>query len=192
MKNFILASLIALPTYAFADAPKGPDFDAHAPMHSVDPSLVASSGERPILPTDDVTFPNESAWLHTAEIDALHNTAQWLKEHPRYRIVLEGHASSVGTHAYNEDLATQRVNMVRKQLMKYGVSPERVVLVVYGEVGAQHPVNPNDRRVIMYASDQPVQRIVTASLDNDRAIKAAWMRNGALVEQQRSIVIGTR
>jgi len=76
--------------------------------------------------------------------------------------------------------------------MKYGVSPERVVLVVYGEARAQHPVNPNDRRVIMYASDQPVQRIVTASLENEHAIKAAWMRNGALIEQQRSVVIGSR
>jgi len=69
---------------------------------------------------------------------------------------------------------------VRNELIRLGVKPDRVVMVIYGEVGAQKDVNPNDRRVILFASQQPTQVIVTASLRHEGALSAAWTKNGAL------------
>ena len=182
MKKLLLGLLVALPTYALADAPpKGPDFDAHAPAHGVDTSLAASNGDTAILPSDDVVFANDSAALLPEADSALHNTAGWLKKHPSYKIVLEGHTSSLGKGAYNEDLATARAGVVRDALIRSGVAADRVILVIYGEVGAQKDVNPNDRRVIMFASTQPTQQIVTASLRHEHALSAAWTKKGMLI-----------
>ena len=193
MKKLILACLIGLPTYALADAPpKGPDFDAHAPSHGIDRSLAASSGDKAILPTDDVVFLNDSAVLNDEAEIAIANTAKWLKAHPTYRIVLEGHASVVGKKAHNEDLATARASTVRLALIRSGIAADRVVMVIYGEVGAQKDVNPNDRRVILFASTQPIQVIVVASLKHEGALSAAWTKNGTLIVEKPLPVVSGR
>lgn len=185
MKKLLLGLLVALPTYALADAPpKGPDFDAHAPNRGVDSSLAASNGDKAILPTDDVVFANDSAALLPEASDAILNTATWLKKHPDQKIVLEGHTSSLGKGAYNEDLATARASVVRDALIRAGVAADRIVMVIYGEVGAQKDVNPNDRRVILFASTQPTQTIVTASLQHERALSAAFTRKGMLIVER--------
>ena len=182
MKHLLLGLLVALPTYALADAPpKGPDFDAHAPAHQMDSSLAASSGDKAILPTDDVVFANDSAALLPEARDGIANTAAWLVAHGSYKIVLEGHTSSLGKQAYNEDLATARASTVRMRLISSGIAADRVIMVIYGEVGAQRDVNPNDRRVILFASTQPTKQIVSASLKQEHALSAAWTKNGMLI-----------
>ena len=187
MKKLILGCLLALPSFALADAPpKGPDFDAHAPNHGVDNSLAASDGDKAILPTDDVTFEHNSSIIDDVAASSLKNTSAWLKKHPKEKIVLEGHTSSSGTSAHNEDLATKRAAVVRSFLMREGIASDRIVMVIYGEVGSQKDVNPNDRRVIMFASLQPVQKIVTASLQSEHAISAAWTRDGSLIREMRA------
>jgi outer membrane protein OmpA-like peptidoglycan-associated protein len=185
--SFILGCLIAIPTsYALADAPpKGPDFDAHMPAHGVNDDLTASQAKKPILPTDDIVFNNDSVALMPEAATALDNVSKWMKDHPKYKLVLEGHASSVGKKAHNEELASERAMNVRNHLVHRGIAPDRIVSVIYGEVGAQTPVNPNDRRVILFASNAPTQRIVSGSLDDEHAIYATWTKDGALISERR-------
>ncbi len=179
MTKLILGCLLMLPAVALADVPPaGPDFDAHMPAHRG--SLTASSSDKAIPPSDDVVFANDSAALLPEAEYTLWNTAQWLAYHAKYKIVLEGHASSLGTAAHNEDLASRRVGRVRDALYRLGVPSDRIVMVIYGAVGAQKDVNPNDRRVILFASTQPTQVIATAALRHEGALSAAWTKNGAL------------
>ena len=73
---------------------------------------------------------------------------------------------------------------MRGQLIARGISPDRIVVVVYGETRATGYLNALDRRVIMHATDQPIPTVVAAALDNG-AVNAVWTRNKALLRETR-------
>jgi OmpA family protein len=135
-----------------------------------------------------VTFAYDNAGLLPAAQDQLKIAAKWLKRHPHTRVVLEGHCDSSGRRDYNEDLATRRLQQVRDDLRLWGVPTDRIVLVVYGETGAQRAPNPNDRRVILFASHESVRDIVDQSLVYKHARIAYWTERDTL----HSLTLGTR
>jgi outer membrane protein OmpA-like peptidoglycan-associated protein len=181
MKTLLATILLAA---VAAPAAAGPDFVTPSPRPR---ALAASSGVRDIGPQDDILFGFDSHALTSASQQQLASAAAWLKTHPRYRIVLEGYTDSSGFQVYNEDLATRRAAMARSHLISLGVSSDRIILVVYGEVGARGPVDPLSRRVVMYATDRSPSEISTVSLDRKRALRAVWVeRDNALISEQRS------
>jgi hypothetical protein len=93
---------------------------------------------------------------------------------------------------YNEDLATRRAFIVKQALVGHGVSPDRVVIVVYGEAAAEGGDNVLDRRVVMYATKLEPQQVATASIDRKRAISATWTQDRAIYTERSRTVIGTR
>lgn len=178
MKNLsILFALLAAATPAAA----GPDFVTPTPQPG---KLTASFGRAAIAPSEDVVFALDSAILGDTEHNQIITVAGWLRANPRYSIVLEGYADRLGATLYNEDLATRRAAEVRGQLMARGVSPDRIVVVVYGETKATGYSNPLDRRVVMHATDQPIPKVVAAAL-NEGAVNAMWTRNKAMFRETR-------
>ena len=172
---------------ATAPAVAGPDFVTPTPQPG---KLTASFGRAAIAPSEDVVFPLDSAILGDTEHNQIITVASWLRANPRYAIVLEGYADSSGAAIYNEDLATRRAAEVRGQLMARGISPDRIVVVVYGETKATGYLNPLDRRVVMHATDQPITKVVAAAL-NEGAINAMWTRNKALFRETRGKLAAT-
>jgi len=68
--------------------------------------------------------------------------AEYLKEHPDVKVIIEGHTDSTGPADYNLKLSQKRAEAVRKILIeKYGISPDRVIAKGYGET---RPIAPND------------------------------------------------
>ena len=178
-----LAALLLTSTFAFADnAPIGPDFVGSAPRSHIDPSLTASGAVNRIDPVDVVAFRNDSADLSSGALIQIDRSATWLNRHPRFRIVLEGHTDQLGVTPYNEDLATRRVHAVRERLMRRGIPSDRIVLITYGEMQAISPDNPEDRRVVMFASDRPVRDVVAAQLGHRRALVATWTERGSRLQ----------
>lgn len=134
-----------------------------------------------ISPLDVVTFERDSAQLYDEGFDQIDRAAVWLERHPRYRIVLEGHTDGLGDDLYNEDLASQRLHVVRERLMAAGVSNERIILIAYGAVGASDPSNPEERRVVMFATDELVRDVVATQIEHRSALLAAWVEQGAVL-----------
>jgi hypothetical protein len=95
--------------------------------------------------------------------------------------VLEGHTDGIGDDFYNEDLASRRMHIVRERLMAAGVSNDRIVLIAYGAAGASAPNNPEERRVVMFATDQPVRDVVATQIEHRDALVAAWVEQGAVL-----------
>ncbi len=181
MKTTLLASMLLVASGALAaadPAPRGPDFVAAHPPSAVGHGLAASDGTAPIEPLDVIAFAHGSAALLSSGVAQVDTAARWLHEHPNLRLVIEGHTDKTGSADYNENLATRRAETVRRMLMQKGIASDRLVLITYGENDTA------DRRVVMYASDRPVQEIVTASLDHGNAIAAVWTRNGTLYQEQ--------
>ena len=63
----------------------------------------------------------------------LRANADWLTEHAKYNIVIEGHCDERGTIEYNLALGQRRAQAVRDYLASLGVASSRARTVSYGE-----------------------------------------------------------
>jgi outer membrane protein OmpA-like peptidoglycan-associated protein len=125
--------------------------DAYAVSYSVDPSSAISR--------DDILFLQGStdfadAYSYDLVIDVAEalNAPALLKE----TFVIEGHASAEGDYGQNLLLSQERAERISRELVRHGVSAERLMPVGYGETEAAHPANAADsersldRRVMVF------------------------------------------
>lgn len=185
MKAVIMKPRTVIAVVALLAAPAalaGPDFvtaDRSQP-------LAASDARSVQQPLDDILFEHDSAALFPVAQAQIASAARWLEVHPAHRIVIAGHADSSGPADYNEDLATRRSEIVRNHLIASGVASDRILLAVYGENRARLQPRSFDRRVVMYASAEPIARIISAELDRD-AIATVWTRGATRLRESRGI-----
>lgn len=184
----LLASLIVAAVAGPALA--GPDFSVRSPRPR---PLAASTATTEIGPLDDVVFATNSTRLTDAAFAQIETAARWLKTHRKQRVVLDGYADGVGMAIYNEDLATRRAFVVRQQLIANGVSPDRIIMVTYGEATALGGENPLERRVVLYATKLAPAQVARASIERKDALSASWTQGKTiLTETKPRTVIGTR
>lgn len=181
-KLALVVGSLLLSSAALADT-TGPDFVGAKPRPHIDSSLVASSGTTKIDPGDTVQFAYDRDQLTEAGFAQIDRAARWLKTHPREHVVLEGHASTPGALMYNDDLATRRINAIRNRFAQWGISTDRVVMVVYGE--RQAPSKPADTRVVMYTTKLAPDAIAAMSMESDAALATMWTVKGNLKVVQR-------
>ncbi|MDA1315027.1 MAG: OmpA family protein [Acidobacteria bacterium] len=81
---------------------------------------------------EEINFAFDRAVL-TDGYPSLLRLAELLKQHPDYKVKLEGHADHKGSDDYNVRLARQRAEMVRDFLVKYGASASQISAETYGE-----------------------------------------------------------
>lgn len=63
----------------------------------------------------------------------LRQAASILNANPRLNVELAGHTDSVGTDEYNMELGRKRAEAVKRILVQYGVSADRLMVQSYGE-----------------------------------------------------------
>lgn len=176
----MLASAIGAGSALAGNAPIAPDFVAAAPRMNIDRSLVASPAMNRIEPLDVVSFDTSSAHLSGETVAQVDTAAKWLRRHGDHKIVLEGHTDRAGASLYNEDLATRRMAAVRNRLMGWGISPDRIIMVTYGEREAMADLNDADRRVVLFATQLDPRAVIAMQLHNRDVIVATWTDRGAL------------
>jgi len=81
----------------------------------------------------DVNFAFDSAELDDLAKEILVNNAKWLKDHPEFKVQIEGHCDERGTEEYNLALGERRAKAVRDYLVSLGISPSRMSIISYGE-----------------------------------------------------------
>ena len=176
----ILASLLLVAAAAIPAA-AGPDFGAPTPKGH---ALAASDAEGQILPSDDIVFAHGSSALDSLALDRLQTAARWLKKNPKVRIVIEGHANSVGSAGYNQSLGLRRADIVRAHLIALGIPKNRIVTVVYGESEAEPLASSIDRRVVLIASREPTDTILSKSMRRGTLMTARWEERGTAVAER--------
>src|SRR6266511_5865418 len=87
----------------------------------------------------DAYFGYDEAALSADAQSALTDSANWLKSHPQYNLLVEGHCDERGTEQYNLALGDRRANQVKQFLMTLGVDGGRIRTVSYGE---ERPFDP--------------------------------------------------
>ena len=139
---------------------------------------------------DSVAFGLDSQALDPTAQSQIVAVAGWMKDHPRQRLVVEGHTDRLGNTEYNDDLGRRRAEMVRNHLIVNGIDPDRIVIAVFGESGANRGVDENDRKVVMYASAKPVNVLVHDILDDHEAHSVVWTDKGTVFSEAHGTWIG--
>ncbi len=75
---------------------------------------------------------NRSALSYTAR-EILDRKAEWMRNHPNVRVVIEGHCDDRGTNEYNLALGEKRADTVKTYLLRIGIPGGRLTTVSYGE-----------------------------------------------------------
>ena len=95
-----------------------------------------------VLSDDSVKFPVNTANLSPEAEARLNDFAEKLKgENKNVYLEIQGFTDATGDQKYNEGLAAERAETVRKFLSKQGVPLNRMATISYGE---EDPVAPND------------------------------------------------
>ena len=87
----------------------------------------------------DAFFGYDESTLSADAQSALTTTAAWLKNNPRYTLLIEGHCDERGTEQYNLALGDRRANIAKEYLATLGVDAGRIRTVSYGE---ERPFDP--------------------------------------------------
>ncbi|MEO1609060.1 MAG: peptidoglycan-associated lipoprotein Pal [Pseudomonadota bacterium] len=82
---------------------------------------------------DIVYFSTDSSDLTPEGRETLTKQVQWLNQHKKYTIKIEGHADERGTREYNIALGARRATTVRDFLARSGVDPRRIQTVSFGK-----------------------------------------------------------
>ena len=85
----------------------------------------------------------------------------------------------------------RRIATVRQRLLQDGIGSDRLIMMSYGDVGAIEPANPNDRRVVMYATKMSPKAVVAATFAFRAPIVASWTDQNRLIQQGRGVTTPT-
>lgn len=118
------------------------------PVSSGTDDFVAREVDRDVLPSDlseltamahergwlaDAFFAYDASTLDAAAREALSSSARWLRDNPRYVLLVEGHCDERGTSQYNLALGEQRAQTARDYLAQSGVAANRIRITSLGE-----------------------------------------------------------
>jgi len=87
----------------------------------------------------DAYFDFDAYSLTPEAQDNLAISAAWLKAHPEFDLLVEGHCDERGTEQYNLALGDRRANTAKDYLVTLGVGADRIKTVSYGE---ERPFDP--------------------------------------------------
>lgn len=80
-----------------------------------------------------VFFDNDVATISRRYMEEVQRAATVLRKNSQLGVVLKGYASGVGSAKYNYDLSMRRNEAVKRMMIDYGVFPDQISSVFYGE-----------------------------------------------------------
>ncbi|WP_375055370.1 OmpA family protein [Zobellella sp. DQSA1] len=126
------------------------------------------SGESQALQQDlIVLFAHDRSVITSQYQSEINQMASFMATNPDLRLLLEGHASQVGSHDYNIALSKRRAEAVRQALMQAGVGGDRLEIIGYGDT----------RPVLMGADEQSAaanRRVVGALASSREGVRMRW------------------
>ena len=82
---------------------------------------------------ETVLFEYDSAKLTSSAQRLLNNNAEWLRNNPQMKTIIEGHCDERGSDNYNLALGERRARAAKDYLAKLGITSERFDIISYGE-----------------------------------------------------------
>jgi len=104
------------------------------------PNMNVDHNGCPIITTLRLNFDFNKAYVKKIYYPELKKVAEILKNNPNLKIEVAGYTDDIGPASYNKKLSQKRAEAVKKILVKFGISPDRIVAKGYGEA---YPLVPN-------------------------------------------------
>ncbi|MEP2724583.1 peptidoglycan-associated lipoprotein Pal [Roseibium sp.] len=107
---------------------------------------------------DVIFFDTDRFNIDSADITALQTQADWLRQYPDKRAVIQGHADERGTREYNLALGERRANAAKNYLTSLGIEASRLSVVSFGKerpaaVGSDENSWAQNRRAVTITID---------------------------------------
>jgi OOP family OmpA-OmpF porin len=96
-----------------------------------------------IATVGEAHFDFDKAELKPSARDVLDEAVKTMQDNPTLRVVVEGHADSIGSEAYNQRLSERRAEAVKRFLVQRGVESSRIETRGFGET---KPIASNDTK----------------------------------------------
>ncbi len=112
-----------------------------------------------VITLGDVLFSSGKAQLQPGGMRNVQKLADFLKQYPQHKILIEGYTDSKGSSSLNQDLSERRADAVRAALVNKGISADRIATRGYGE---EFPIASNDT-----AASRQLNRRVEIILSDD-------------------------
>ncbi len=125
-----------------------------------------------VLTLGDILFDTDKSVLKPGADSTLDQLAEFLREYPDRRLLIEGHTDSRGTDSYNISLSRDRANAVRVALLDRGIPAERLDVKALGE---SFPLASNDTS----AGRQENRRVEVIVSDNEGSFPSAAIRTAS-------------
>lgn len=125
----------------------------NAPQYYYNPNYA---GPAALRENNTIYFNYDSDLIQDQYVGVMQAHAQYLRDNPDSRIIIEGHTDERGTPEYNIALGERRARSVARYMQNLGVDVNQLSIVSYGE---EKPVDPghseaawakNRRAVINY------------------------------------------
>lgn len=114
-----------------------------------------------VVTLGDVLFGINKAQLKSGGTHNVQKLADFLKEYPQHKVLIEGYTDSTGSDSLNQGLSERRAEAVRRALVDgAGISSNRVSTRGYGK---EYPVASNDT-----ATNRQLNRRVEVIISDDK------------------------
>lgn len=80
-----------------------------------------------------IYFDYDKSEIRPDQMAQLRTNADWLKQNPSIRFVIQGHCDERGSQEYNLALGDHRANAVKEYLVQQGIAENRMSIISYGE-----------------------------------------------------------
>lgn len=104
-----------------------------APAPTPPPATNATLEEMFLKEVQDAYFDLDKADIRTDARSALAKTADFLRNYPQVKVVVEGHCDERGSTEYNLALGDRRAAAVKQYLVSLGIGADRMSTVSYGK-----------------------------------------------------------
>ncbi len=99
------------------------------------PSVAASPTDEELFSKNvkDVFFDYDKFAIRADEVPVVQNDEVFLAQHPKVKVLVEGHCDDRGSEEYNIALGANRAESVKETLVQEGVPADRIKTVSYGK-----------------------------------------------------------
>jgi peptidoglycan-associated lipoprotein len=104
-----------------------------APAPTQPPATNATLEEMFLKEVQDAYFDLDKADIRSDARSALAKTADFLRNYPQVKVVVEGHCDERGSTEYNLALGDRRAAAVKQYLVSLGIGADRMSTVSYGK-----------------------------------------------------------
>lgn len=113
-----------------------------------------------VITLGDVLFRTNKAQLESGGMHNIQKLADFLKQSPKTKVMIEGHTDSTGSDSLNMALSERRAHAVKMALTDKGISSDRIGTQGYGKA---YPIAGNGT-----AADRQLNRRVEIILSDDK------------------------